>query len=369
MRLTVPTSHLLEAVGHAAVIASTKTTKPILECAFLRADSSTGLQVSASDLDISLRAHVDDAQVETGGVAAIPCTRLLAILREIEEEVTTLSTVDEGVEIVSRTGHFVVRTESVDDIPQIPGFPETSSFSLDVGRFREMVHRTSFATAKEAGRFAFHGVQIRVDPKSITFCATDGRRLARVSQQVDEAGPNSPVTFIVGPRGLNLLDRVLGSGVHDRLELALNERLLLARSGGVQVASRLIEGTFPDTESVIPKAEGSIASLPAGVLAAGLRRASLLATREAQSVEVLLAPEELLIRSRAREVGQAHIELPVQYEGAPLRVGLNPIYLQEALKVMDPAATVTMHLRDARAPVRISDREDFVYVLSPVSLE
>ena len=182
-------------------------------------------------------------------------------------------------------------------------------------------------------------------------------------------GVKEPITFIVGPRSLTLLDRILSTGVHVAVELALSDRLLLARSGGVEVSSRLIEGTFPDTGSVIPSEEGNVATLPVGVFAAGLRRASLLATRESQSVEVLLGPEELQIRSRAREVGQAHIELPVKYEGSALRIGLNPLYLQDVLKVMDPASEVSMHLRDERAPVRMSDREGFVYVLSPISLE
>lgn len=369
MKTTMPTAHLLEAVGHAAAVASSKSTKPIYECVALRAEKATGLSLEATDLDVGLRVHVEDSRTQEAGAIAVPASRLLAIVREIEEDETTLATTDRGLEISTAGSHFTVRHEAIDEFPTVDRFPEQSAVRLPGALVRDMVRRTAFAAAREAGRFALHGVQITVGPKRIRMVATDGRRLAQVERDLPAPGPKDPLTLLVGPKALLLLERALGSGAGSDLELALLDRQLLARSGGLLVTSRLIDGSFPAVDGVIPSASANPVSVSVAALSAGLRRASLLTSRDAQSVEMQLGPDGLHIRSRAQELGEAQVEVPVRYDGPALRVGFNPTYIQDVLKVMDPAADVQVGLADAKSPARITDQDDYVYVVSPVSLE
>ena len=76
-----------------------------------------------------------------------------------------------------------------------------------------------------------------------------------------------------------------------------------------------------------------------------------------------------MIRSRARDVGEAKVEVPVSYDGHPQTVGFNPVFLQDALKVMEPASQVRFEFTDAKSPGKLTDRDDYTYVVMPIALE
>ena len=86
-------------------------------------------------------------------------------------------------------------------------------------------------------------------------------------------------------------------------------------------------------------------------------------------MEVRIEPDQLQIRSRARDVGEAKVEVPCQYDGQKQTVGFNPVFLQDALKVMDPAAEVRFEFTDAKAPAMMTDSEAYTYVVMPIALE
>ena len=86
-------------------------------------------------------------------------------------------------------------------------------------------------------------------------------------------------------------------------------------------------------------------------------------------VELHIEPSSLVIRSRAREVGEAKVEVPVAYDGAPQTVGFNPVYLQDALKVMEPGSEIRFEFTNAKSPGKLSDCDEYTYVVMPIALE
>ena len=102
--------------------------------------------------------------------------------------------------------------------------------------------------------------------------------------------------------------------------------------------------------------------------ATALRRASLLTTREMRSVSLELGPNRLTLSSRSPDVGEAKVELEVTYAEAAEKLGFNPDYLLDALKVMEPQRVVRFEVTSARAPAKLSDGAEYVYVVSPVSV-
>ncbi len=365
MRVSLPTQVLLEAAGHVASVAANKSPKPILECLALRADATTGLSLEATDLDVGIRYHIADVEVSEPGALVIPAARFLSIVREIDEETTTLFEKDGGLAVDSGRSHFQVRGESIDEFPQLPFFPEEGATTINADLVRNMIRRTAFATAKEAGRFALHGVQFQITGSTIQMVATDGRRLARATGDLGKKCDD--VQAIVGPKGLHMLERV--SGESSDIELAIADRQALFRVGGALIISRLIDGSFPSLDGVIPAKSDHEFRSTASELSSGLRRASLLTTRDALSVELHIEPQSLVIRSRARDVGEAKVEVPVQYDGQPQTVGFNPVFLQDALKVMEPGSEVRFEFTNAKSPGLLSDHENYTYVIMPIALE
>lgn len=368
MKITAPTAAFAEAAAHAAAVAASKSPKRVLECVALRVDRQSGVRLEATDLDVALRIRVPAAEIVEEGTAVVPAARFLSVLREVREKDVTVSGTDRGGVAIEGEGcHFQILGEDPHEFPVLQSFPASAPLRVGAGALREMIRRTAFATAREAGRYALHGVLFRVAGDTLDLVATDGRRLARATHRL-ETPATAEVKAIVGPKCLSLLDRIVVDDAAT-VEVALEERQILFRSGDVLLAARLIDGVFPSYEEVIPKPSKRGFGLPAGDLALALRRASLLTSREAQSVQMDIAPQRLTISSRASDVGEAKVDVTVPYDEAPERLGFMPNLLLDALKVMDPAKPVRFEFSTPKAPGRLTDKDDYVYVVMPVSVE
>jgi DNA polymerase III sliding clamp (beta) subunit (PCNA family) len=130
MKITVPTQALLDAVNHASAVAASKSPKPVLECVAFRADPVTGLSLEATDLDVGIRLHVDGAEILEAGSLLVPATRLQAVVREMDQETTTLVEKDGSLAVDSDRSHFRIRGEDVDAFVTLPYFPEGQSVTV-----------------------------------------------------------------------------------------------------------------------------------------------------------------------------------------------------------------------------------------------
>lgn len=368
MHLTLATTPLLDAVGLASAVAAPKSPKRILECVALRATSKDGVSIEASDLDVTLALQLPDGVVEAEGTVAVPASRLVSVLREVAEgrKQFTLIGRDHQLEVEAPGCHFRVHGEDPQELHAVDPFPGTPAASVPFGVLRRMIERTQFATAREPGRFALHGVQFRFMRGELEVVATDGRRLARVVHAVP-TGPTQELKVIVGTKPLSLVGR-LSTDDAAMVDVAVHERRIFFRVGRALLSSRLIDGAFPPYEQVIPQPSPKGIDVKVEPLATALRRASLLTTREQRSVTVELASNRLVLSSRSADVGEAKVELEVPYTEAPEKLGFNPDFLLDALKVMDPQRTVRFEVTSTRAPAKLTDGAEYVYVVSPVSV-
>jgi DNA polymerase-3 subunit beta len=144
---------------------------------------------------------------------------------------------------------------------------------------------------------------------------------------------------------------------------------VLLRSGGRVLSTVLVEGSFPKYEDVIPKEHSKRARLDREAFFGAVRRAALLTTEESRAVRLAFEGETLVITSQAAEYGDARIELPIGYEGEPLVIGFNPVFVSDALRAM-PFDEVFLELHESFRPGVLSgeDKDEFLYVVMPVSL-
>jgi DNA polymerase-3 subunit beta len=144
---------------------------------------------------------------------------------------------------------------------------------------------------------------------------------------------------------------------------------MLLRHGERMLSTALVEGNFPNYRDVVPKDSDKIASLNRIEFLSAVRRAALLTTDEARAVRLTFTPGNLVITAQAPEQGEARIEMPVEYDHEQLEIGFNPAFLGDALKALT-VETVRIELQESFRPgvLRGEDRNDFIYVVMPVSL-
>jgi DNA polymerase-3 subunit beta len=367
MRFTCSRERLLGGLQLVGSVVPGKAMKPVYESVFVRVREES-LELRATDLEVGARLTVIDERLraEEPGAMVVPEARFSAILREVSDETVDLSWENNRLAIEGRGSHFLVMGQPEEEFPVIEEFPAEPSLVLPARVFRQMVARSAFATAKEKMRYALNGVLILLEDSKLQMVGTDGRRLAHNLAKVENPG-GAKVRVIVPTKGVNQIAKMIEED-EETLEIAIAGNTLFARSRHSVVTVRLVEGTFPNFEEVIPVNCERRAKLNRMAFASAVRRAALLTSREAQSVKFSFSEGRLALAARAADVGEANVEMEIEYEGAPAEVAFNPVFVLEGLAIME-AETVAFEFRNPNSPARMMDGQSFTYVVMPISLE
>jgi DNA polymerase-3 subunit beta len=296
----------------------------------------------------------------------VPAARLTSILREVKDERISFGWDRNVLSVDCQGSRFKVMGLPADEFPEIPGFPEQAAISLPSRLFGRMVNRSAFATAREKMRYALNGILLLLRENEIQMVGTDGRRLAHVRGEVENP-EGVEIRAIVPTKGMTQIAKSLGEG-DETVDLALSDNQLAARTSQAVVVSRLVEGSYPNFEEVIPVNCERQASMGREDLIGALRKAALLTNKESQSVRFRFSSGMLSLTARAVEVGEAHVELPIDFSGETVEIAFNPTYVIDGLSIMD-VETVEFEFRNPTSPAKLTDGQDFTYVVMPISIE
>ena len=270
------------------------------------------------------------------GETLVPADKLRDIVRESIDDTLSIEVTGDTANIRGQDSHFKIFTQKATDFPPIPDFEGEADVQIAGGALKQLIGQTLFAAAKESTRYAFNGVLVVVKAKKISLVSTDGRRLAMAKgdlapgDKLDKEGKKA----IVPTKALQLIDKL----IDDPEELV---GIADSREPGdfpyrhATLTSNLVEGQFPPYDDVIPKdADKKMSASTADFLSA-IRRAALLTTEESRGVRLAFNKKGLVLTSRSPESGEATINFPCKFEGADVEIGFNPIFLVDALRVVD----------------------------------
>ncbi len=371
MRFQAQRARLAEVAALVGQAVSGKSTKKIFECLRIVAKDQE-LEISGTDLEVAIRYRIqDNIEVSEPGEVVVPAHLLANVLREIGDETVTMEHARQKLTLKTDGGLFELECEDPSQYPDIPEFPVAAALKVGSNDVRALVRKTVFAAGREAARFVLNGVRILASSDSVRFVATDGRRLATLSRPAMrdasvDGPPDAEVTAIVGVKGLQHFDRVAAE-TEGEMDLALADRFVSLRSAHAEVVVRVMEGTFPEVDQIIPDQCKGEAQIPVGVLASRLRQVRQFASVESQAIVMQFSSGELSL-SAAGGDGRAEVRLGVDYEGDDLKIGFNPAFLLDSLKVVD-SESIQFGFNNANAAARISDGSGFLYVIMPVLVD
>jgi len=364
MYVIVSRSALVEVLGAAAGVIASRTIKDILKCVRLTTVEG-GLLLSATDLEVGMRGAIRQVEVKTPGEVLVPADKLMQIARESVEDTFTLEGDSEKCHIRGQDSHFEIYTQDPKEFPPVPDLEGEVEIEIEAEILHGLIERTVSAVAKENTRYAINGVLWEKHGKRLNLVATDGRRLAWARGALVQASGDDKQR-IIPVKTMSVLRRVIDN-VKGRVAIQFTDNQVLVRGGDYVVSSALVEGHFPQYRDVIPKDVDRKIELNTEVLLSGVRRAALLTNEQSKGVRLRFAEGKLVLSSRAPEQGEATITIPVDYDGEPLEIGFNPVFVADALHVAGQP-TVTIELKDASHPGVLRAGPDFLYVVMPVSL-
>jgi DNA polymerase-3 subunit beta len=298
----------------------------------------------------------------------LPSQEFISILREMNDEVFTISSTDSGIKIVGSSAKFEFPSEDPSDFPELPEVEARQNFKMPAGHLAKMIRRTVFAAASENSRFHMCSVLVEIEQDgTVRFVATDGKRLALMpGRGAIEGKPDGQTSALVPPKAMSLLSKIV-SDPEEQVEIALGTNEAAFRTARATAYTRLVEGRFPPWRTVVPP-EPPI-KIPVGVerFMSALRQAKIVTSMESRAVKFHFEDGTLVLRGQGADVGEAEVKMPVAFDKGSLEVTFDPDYLLEALRVLEPSEEVTLGLADAKRAATLHSGDEYTYVIMPVT--
>ena len=366
MKLSITKDQFTQGLQAVQNVVGARTTLPILSNVLLQAEDNW-VRLTATDLDVTVSCRVE-AKVVKKGASTLPAKRLFNIVREAANAEIEVE-VDERNVCTLRSGPSVFKLNGLpaEDFPPLTNFDDKKPILLPQDKLKAMLRRTAFAASTDETRYVLNGLFFSLKDHKVTTVATDGRRLALTDEEADiDAAAHTE--FIVPTKAVTELSRLLQEQGTVELRHTENQAafaLLDEKGTGVLVMTKLVEGSYPNYQQVIPRECKERVAMVREEFLQALRRAEIMTSDKANSVKLSFSRNQLAITANTPEIGEAHETLSINYKGADLAVAFNPAFLVEALRALEQDE-VFFELTDELSPGVLKINGPFLYVIMPM---
>ncbi len=370
MKFKADRATLLKALAHIQSVAEKRNTIPILANA--RLEVSRGkLTLTATDMEIAVVEEVD-ATASRDGATTAPAATLYEIVRKLPDAAEIeLELNPENGQLRLRAGRYGTSlvTLPVDEFPAMTAGQLPCRFKISAQHLRGLIDRTRFAISTEETRYYLNGIYLHATPDGakLRAVATDGHRLARVELDLPDGAKDMPGVII--PRKTVAELRKLIEEESGEIEVGLSDTRIQFRAGNVTLTSKLIDGTFPEYERVIPRDNDKVLRVGKTDFSNAVGRVAAISSERSRPIKMSLATDLLTLSAASPEQGTASEELDadrVKYASTPLEIGFQARYLTDITDQID--GEVEFHFSDGSAPTVVRDAgdADVLYVLMPM---
>lgn len=374
MRIICSKQNLLQGVETVQMAVSSKITLPILSN-FLLETEKDKIKLSGTDLEVGICTFTP-VEITKPGNITIPAKKFFEIIRELPDEKIEINTDESNrITIICAQSRFLINGLSKEDYPLLPEFKEDKAITLPKKTLEKMLKKTSFAVSTDETRYVLNGVCLIFDNTQIKMVATDGRRLAYISEELNPdatVGVGKQMQVIIPTKAANQLMHLLTESGEETVKVSIGENQIGFKINNTILISRLIEGNFPNYEQVIPKNYVLQLKLNTKEFLQVTKRVSLLVSDKGGSVKYDLKGNILRVSSISPGIGEAEEKMVAQArpENLQLEIAFNPTYVLDVLKVIDSEETY-LELTSSLNPgvIRPSSKEEYLCVLMPMRLE
>ena len=368
MRVTIERSAFLKALNHVQSVVERRNTIPILSNVLVQAKGGQ-LGLTATDLDIEIVENAA-AEVAREGATTVPAHMLYDIVRKLPDgaQLELDQSRDQGrVAIFAGKSRFALQSLPPEDFPNLAAGEFGNRFTLSAAELRGLIEKTRFAISTEETRYYLNGIylhEVAAGP-TLRAVATDGHRLAQAQVPRPEGAKAMPGVIIPRKTVLEIVKLIEGSDAE--VEIALSASKIRFTTGSIVLTSKLIDGTFPDYERVIPRNNDKSLEVDTKLFADAVDRVSTISMEKGRAVKLGIGGGKIVLAVNNPDSGSAEEEVACAYAGPAIDIGFNSRYLLDVAGQIKSEAMV-FSLADAGSPTIIRDPGDAqaLYVLMPM---
>ncbi len=369
MKLTIERAALLRSLNHVQSVVERRNTIPILSNVLIKAEDGV-LSLATTDMDLEINESVA-ANVATAGSTTAPAHTLHDIIRKFPDGADVeLELNAEGTQMSVKSGRsqFKLSCLPIVDFPEIGTGDLGTQLSIPAADLRALIDRTKFAMSTEETRYYLNGIYLHEAEQEgvqvLRAVATDGHRLARFEMPLPEGASGMP-GVIIPRKAIGELRKLIDEAA-DAIQINLSESKIRFTFDHVVLTSKLIDGTFPDYQRVIPEGNDKIVEVDPKIFTRAIDRVSTISDGKSRALKISLQGKQMTLSASSAESGSATEELEVNGE-TDIEIGFNAKYLLDITSQIEGEGC-RLTLADAASPTIIQDNSDpsALYVLMPL---
>ncbi len=365
MKLSIERAALLQALGHVQSVVERRNTIPILSNVLLHAEDGK-ITFVATDLDIEV-SEGTEAKVDVTGDVTAPAHTLYDIARKLPDgaEVSLQINNEERLDVDAGRAHFTLPLLPAGDFPKMTADGFTHNFVLSAAELRRLIDKTKFAISTEETRYYLNGIFMHAHDGALRTVATDGHRLALSEMALPNGAAGLP-GVIIPRKTVAEIRRLIDSGEGD-VSISVSDAKIQFNYGSAVLTSKLIDGSFPDYERVIPRGNEKELVIDNSIFKSAVDRVATISAEKSRSVKLMLETDSLALVVNNPESGNAREDLVVSYGADDLEIGFNAKYLLDVAAQIE-GRDATFFLDGPAAPALVKDSEDTesLFVLMPL---
>ena len=372
MRFTLSSTALSSKLGALSRVINSKNSLPILSDFVFEIENNI-LHLTASDSENMMKTTMELIDSDGNGTFAVGNHDLLEAVKGFSEQPITFDVnLQENIAKISyQNGMFSLPVESADEFPKAQEIGHGAhTITISNGLLADNINRSLFATAQDELRPVMNGIYFDLKSDCLSIVASDGHKLVR--NNVLTIKSDTPASFIMPKKPATLLKNLLGKDGGD-VTIRFDERNAEINYGDGIITCRLIEGRYPNYNSVIPQNNPHKVTVDRQQLVGALRRVSIFSSQASSLIKLRMQENQIVISAQDIDFSTSAEETQVcQYAGAAMSIGFKSTFLIDILNNIS-ADEVIIELADpSRAgviiPVEQEENEDLLMLLMPMML-
>ncbi|QGR02856.1 DNA polymerase III subunit beta [Ehrlichia ruminantium] len=360
---------LLQALSYINSIVEKRHSIVVLSCVRIEACNQK-ISLTSTDLDISIVASIS-ANVLADGIIVVSAQLLYDIVRKLPNDFEIKFTIGKDGRLTiecSRT-EFFLPVVDIEKFPVIENNELQNKFTLQVSELVNLFGKTKFAISAEESRFNLNGVYVHTSDGVLCCAATDGHRLSLAKLNKTE-NILSDFGIIVPKKTVNEILKIIGHGNgNDLISISLSDRKICFEYKEYILISKVIDGIFPNYNSIIPKSHDKNVVIESEILSNAIDRVSVVVFDKVKVIKLKFIDNKLILSAASSDQGDAREELEIDtYSASEVTIGLNARYLMEALCCIKGKCHLSFHDANTAILIQEQSNDDAMYIIMPMRI-
>ena len=366
MHITFPKTNLQKAINVLQKVSQNKTSSNLPGAIYMTTKNGQ-VELQGNDFELGIRLTID-GDIKEPGTLVVGSRYFQELIRKLPGDTIELYKPEEGnsLTITSGSSEFNLVTLHPDDFSLVEQIHDQDHVNIDSFAMKELIDLTNYAAATDEDRPVFTGALLEIKENEVTMVATDTHRMAVKKITIDEPA-TTPMRAIIPTKTLAEVSRLLPTDNPAMINIIWNRTQIVFNFESIYIISRLIEGTYPEYEKVIPSQFDSSAVIDRREFAGAVDRVSLLAKDISYNViRYDWAESNVTLSTQNTEIGMAKEDVAVEFKGTPFTISFNGRYISDILR---HSTGDNIHLflkQNGPVVIRQDNNPNYTYVVTPV---